>query len=153
MVLARYAPSGVVVDENLHVIQFRGDTGPYLKPAPGPPTTELLLLAREGLLGDLRDALDRARRDNAPVRKEGVRVKTNDHFQDIDLEVIPITDPASAVRHFVVLFERAAPAAGRKRPRRGRRAPLDARGGVREGPGNRPPEPRPRLDAGPTCNR
>jgi hypothetical protein len=62
-----------------------------------------LLLAREGLLGDLRDTLDRARRDNTPARKEGVQVKTNDHFQDLSLEVVPISDPDSAVRHFLVL--------------------------------------------------
>ncbi len=70
IVLARYAPSGVVVDQDFRVVQFRGDTGAYLKPPPGPPTSELLLLAREGLLGDLRDMLDRARRDDTPVRKE-----------------------------------------------------------------------------------
>jgi two-component system CheB/CheR fusion protein len=93
-----------VVDENLHVLQYRGDTGPYLKAPPGPPTTELLLLAREGLLGDLRDTLDRARRDRTPARKDGVRVKTNGHFSDIELEVIPLADPVSGVEHLVVLF-------------------------------------------------
>ena len=112
LVLADYAPAGVLVDENLHVVQVRGDTGPYLRLPPGPHTADLLLMAREGLLGDLRDALDRARRDNARVRKDGVRVKTNDHFREFDLKVIPITDPASGVRHFVVLFDEARPPAG-----------------------------------------
>ncbi len=68
VVLGRYAPCGVVVDESWQVAQFRGDTGPYLKPPPGPPTTELLLLAREGLLGDLRETLDRVRQDNVPAQ-------------------------------------------------------------------------------------
>jgi two-component system, chemotaxis family, CheB/CheR fusion protein len=45
-----------------------------------------------------------------------VRVKTNDHFRDIDLEVIPITDPASTVRHLLVLFEEAHRAAGAEAP-------------------------------------
>jgi two-component system CheB/CheR fusion protein len=111
VVLAYYAPTGLVVDENLQIVQFRGDTGNYLKPAPGPPTADLLLMAREGLLGDLRAALDRAKRDNAPTRKDGVRVKANDHFREIDLNVIPVTDLASGARHFVVMFEEARPAA------------------------------------------
>lgn len=38
VVLGRFAPPGVVVDEKLHVVQFRGDTGKFLKPAPGPPS-------------------------------------------------------------------------------------------------------------------
>ncbi len=35
-------------------------------------------------------------------------MKTNDHFEDVNLEVMPIIEPGSAVRHFVVLFEKAA---------------------------------------------
>jgi two-component system, chemotaxis family, CheB/CheR fusion protein len=119
LVLAHYAPPGVVVDENLRVLQFRGDTGNYLKPAPGAPTADLLLLARDGLLGDLRAVLDRAKRDNAPARKDGVRVKSNDHFREIDIVVIPTADLAPGIRHFVILFEeaRAAAAAGAAAPR------------------------------------
>jgi two-component system CheB/CheR fusion protein len=111
VVLARYAPTGVVIDDNLQIVQFRGETGNYLRLAPGAPTTDLLLLARGGLLGDLRTTIERARRGNAPVRKEGVRVKAEDRVRDIDLSVIPITDQASGARHFVVLFEEV-PAAG-----------------------------------------
>ena len=105
VVLARYAPPGVVVDENLHVVQFRGETGRFLKPAPGPPTAELIQLAREGLIRALNNALDRAKRDNVPVQQAGVRFRTNSHFQQIELHVIPIADLASGARHFVVLFE------------------------------------------------
>jgi PAS domain S-box-containing protein len=112
VVLAAYAPVGVVVDEHLQVVQFRGDTGDCLKMPPGPPSTELLMMAREGLLGELRGALDRAREANAPVRAENVRVKTNEHFQNVHLEVIPITVPPSQGRYFVILFEEAQPVPG-----------------------------------------
>jgi two-component system CheB/CheR fusion protein len=119
-VLSDYAPAGVVIDENLTVVQFRGATGRYLQPAPGPPDAVLLLMAREGLLGDLRGTIERARRENRVVRQEGVRVRTNDHFEDITLSVMPITDPGSGQRYYVVLFEeagRTAPApAGPHRP-------------------------------------
>ncbi|HVX64261.1 MAG TPA: chemotaxis protein CheB [Pirellulales bacterium] len=116
VVLARFAPSGVLVDENYHVIQYRGDVGPYLKPASGPPTTELLLMAREGLLADLRDTLARARQNDAPARAQGIRVKTNDHFAEIDLEAIPIFEPVSGLRYFIVLFA-PRPAASEQPPR------------------------------------
>jgi two-component system CheB/CheR fusion protein len=112
VVLADYAPPGVVVDEKLQVVQVRGDTGHYLKLAQGPPTADLLMLAREGLLGDLRVTFEQARRDNARARKDGVRVKANDHFREINLKVIPITDRTSGTRHFVILFEEARAAAG-----------------------------------------
>jgi two-component system CheB/CheR fusion protein len=112
VVLHDYAPPGVVIDENWQIVQFRGDTGPYLKPAPGPPTADLLLMAREGLLGDLRTLLERARQDSAAVRKEGVRVRSNDHFRDVNLAVLPINDLSAGERYFAVLFEEVQPAAG-----------------------------------------
>ncbi len=117
LVLSYYAPPGIVVDENLRIVQFRGDTGSYLKPAPGPPTANLLLMARDGLLPELGATLDRAKRDNAPARKSGVRVKSNGHYREIDLVVIPIADLAPGTRHFVVMFEEARPAAGAAAPR------------------------------------
>jgi two-component system CheB/CheR fusion protein len=104
LVLGRYGPSGVLVDEKYSVVQFRGDAASYLRAPPGPPTTDLLLLAREGLLGELQETLDQARRDKAPARQEGVRVKTDDHFVKVDLEVLPIRDSSTGLFYFVVLF-------------------------------------------------
>ena len=109
LVLAKYAPAGVVVDEAYQVVQFRGQTGACLQPPSGHPTFDLLQLAREGLVVDLHAALDRAKQDNAPVRREAVRVKTNDHYQEFDLEVMPMTVPPDGKRFFVVLFQEAGP--------------------------------------------
>ena len=153
VVLARYAPSGVVVDEDLRVVQFRGDTGPYLKPAAGSAHDRA---AADGARGAARRPARHARprrRDNAPARKEGVRVQDQRSLQDIDLEVIPITDPASGVAPV-----RGAVRGVRPRPRGRTPAPrpreaVDARGRVGERPGDQPPEPRPRRDASLTCNR
>ena len=37
LLLSQFAPAGVLVDEELRIIQFRGQTDPYLAPAPGSP--------------------------------------------------------------------------------------------------------------------
>src|SRR5262249_26340750 len=58
----RYAPPGVVVDGHLQVVQFRGQTGAFLEPAPGDPSLNLLKMAREGLLHGLRSGLQDVRR-------------------------------------------------------------------------------------------
>src|SRR6266850_2087489 len=55
--LGRYAPPGVLVNENLEILQYRGRTGPYLESPPGEPTANLLKMAREGLFLDLRVAV------------------------------------------------------------------------------------------------
>jgi two-component system, chemotaxis family, CheB/CheR fusion protein len=107
VVLAKYAPAGVVVNASLKVVQFRGATGHYLEPMPGKATFDVLKLAREGLLMPLRNALQAAKKENRPVRQEGVRVRFNGDSEVIDLEVIPLTcrnEPC-----FLIVFEPAAP--------------------------------------------
>ena len=52
LVLSRYSPVGVVIDEALSVLQFRGRTSAYLEPAPGLASLDLLKMLREGLLAE-----------------------------------------------------------------------------------------------------
>src|SRR2546422_9712218 len=70
ILLSKYAPAGVLVNEATEILQFRGHTSPYLEPAPGQASLNLLKMAREGLLMELRVAIDKARKQNAPVRRE-----------------------------------------------------------------------------------
>lgn len=109
-VLSRYAPAGVVINDNMEVVQFRGKTGQYLEPAIGQPSMNILKMAREGLLLDLRALLDSARKENCSIRKEGIVVKTNDHYQETTVEIIPLTVPPTRERFFLVLFTNTIPA-------------------------------------------
>src|SRR6266545_3612604 len=107
IVLARYAPASALIDEEMKVLQLRGDTSPYLDQQPNKATRNLLKLAREGLLGALREAVDKARQDESPVRKENLRVKFDEAPGDVNLEVIPLRRSASQQRHYLILFETA----------------------------------------------
>ncbi len=106
LILERYGPPGVVVDEDFQVVQFRGKTGYYLEPAPGDATQglDLLKMAREGLLHGLQTALYAARKTGAPVHKPGLRVAFNGHGRVVDLQVVPFT-AAGLSRHYLVIFE------------------------------------------------
>ena len=46
IVLNRYAPVGVVVNDRLDILHFRGDTSSYLTPAAGEPSFSLLKMVR-----------------------------------------------------------------------------------------------------------
>ena len=111
ILLARYLPPGVLINENHEVLQFRGDTGRYLTPAPGKASLNLLKMAREGLLVSLRALLQRARREDTVVREEGVRIKTNGGYTEVALAVIPLGRPNTHERGYWVLFENSASAA------------------------------------------
>src|SRR5204863_3466573 len=92
VVIGRFAPPGVIVDSELRIVQFRGQTGDYLEPAPGEASLNLLKMARQGLLHGLRTAIHEARKSEMPVRKEGVRVKYNGAVREVNVEVVPLTN-------------------------------------------------------------
>ena len=105
MLLAEYSPPGVIVDDALHVIQVRGDTGSYLQLPPGDPTTDLTRLVKPGLLAPLRAAIRKARHEKAPVVETGLRVRDGGQTRDVDLRVLPIRDPNGKEQCWLILFE------------------------------------------------
>ena len=110
LVLDRYAPAGVVISEDLDVIQFRGRTGALLEPAPGLATLNLIKIAREELRLVLQSALYQARKRNAVVRKEGLEIKHDGRSRKFNLEITPIKLAHSLTHHYLVLFEEPVPA-------------------------------------------
>lgn len=124
LLLARYAPPGVLVNAELEILQFRGDTGPYLGQSPGKASLNLLRMAREGLPVLLRAALGRAKKEGAPVREQGLHVESGGVTRTFNLEVLPVKGGGAQEGGFLVLFEESgSPRTPSRLPRaRGRAA-------------------------------
>ena len=108
VLLARFAPVGVVVDESMSVVQFRGRTVPFLEPAPGMATLDLFRMLREGLLAEVRAATVQARGDNTEVIRDPVPFNDGTSVRHVRVEVIPFKVPPVGVRFFLVLFHDAS---------------------------------------------
>lgn len=104
----RFVPASIVINEELEIVHFRGKTGPYLEPASGHPTFNLVKMAREGLLVDLRAAVTRAQKDRTLVRKEGVIIQSNGGTREVNLEITPIRGEGSAERFYLIVFQDAS---------------------------------------------
>jgi two-component system CheB/CheR fusion protein len=104
IVLGRYAPVGVVIDENGTVLQFRGRTHAYLEPAPGMASLDLLKMLRPGLLAEVRAIINEAKVEDAPTAREGLRVQDGEEFRPIRVEVLPFKIVPSGARFFLGLF-------------------------------------------------
>ncbi|HUE69334.1 MAG TPA: chemotaxis protein CheB [Pirellulaceae bacterium] len=102
---AKFAPPGVLVSADLEILQYRGDTGAYLAPAPGKASLNLLKMLREGLLVAVRAAVLQAGKEQAPVREEGLQVKSNGGYHEVAIEVIPIKGQGTNDGGFLILFE------------------------------------------------
>jgi two-component system, chemotaxis family, CheB/CheR fusion protein len=103
-VIEKYAPPGVIVDERLEIVQFRGKTGPYLEPAPGVATLNLLKLVRPELLVALRAIVQKALADGISVSSPPVPLWSDDVPRSVSLDVTPLPDGESR-RCLLVLFK------------------------------------------------
>jgi two-component system CheB/CheR fusion protein len=127
IILSTYSPPGVVVNEAMDIVLFRGNTGNYLQQSPGKPSHNLFKMAKEGLAFELRSILHKTKKDHVAVIKENIPVQINgvQHLVTIEALLLPHTiEP-----HYLVLFhdmsskskghapgvhKRGSPAPGRK---------------------------------------
>lgn len=100
ILLAKYTPAGVVVNQHFEIVQFRGSTGPYLEAAPGKASLNILKMAREGLPFEIRAALHKARDAKEIITKAGIPV--NDGSTLVSIEVVPLLQTIEP--HYLILF-------------------------------------------------
>lgn len=110
-ILTKHVAPGVVINERMDILQFRGDTSPYLAHSPGEATVNLLKMCRSGLLADVRRALSDATASGEPIKKDGWLKTAAQSATPVAIDVIPFTASSTTQRYFVVLFgPRAIPA-------------------------------------------
>ena len=105
IILNRSSPAGLVVNEDMDILQFRGNISPYLKPQPGKASLNLMKMAGESLAMELRVLIRQAAGKDVAVRKEGIKVRHNGIVTDVTIEVIAFKTRDSQERHFLVIFE------------------------------------------------
>src|SRR5260370_24331893 len=90
LLLSKYAPVAVVINEDMEVLESRGHVGSYLELAPGRASFNILKMAREGLLFDLQAAINDAKKekDGVPVRKENIQIERDGELTDVSLEIV-----------------------------------------------------------------
>ena len=103
-VLEQYGPAGVVVNAHLEILQFRGQTAPYLAPTPGAASLNLLRVVRPELHMELQRVTQEALASQTPVRAD-VSFTRSGEATRIRLEVIPIQEPESGASCLLVMFQ------------------------------------------------
>jgi len=105
IMLGAYAPAAVVIDQDMHVQQFRGRTELFLEHAPGPATFNLLQLARPTLVADLRATIRHAIKTGKAARKERAKVKLKGRSYEINIQAVPFKIPGSDKSWLLVIFD------------------------------------------------
>ncbi|KAA9042241.1 PAS domain S-box protein [Ginsengibacter hankyongi] len=118
VLLTKYTPPGVIVNDQYDIVQFRGSTGNFLEPSPGKASLNVLKMAREGLAFELRNALQKAKTTRTAFTKKGISI--NQGKGEVCIEVVPLLN--SIEPYFLILFKDTTP----ERPYDGNKVPTAA---------------------------
>ncbi len=109
IIVGRYSPSGVLINENLEILQFRGKTNLYLEPPTGEAVFHILRMAKENLALELGTAIREAKETHVTVNRPNIKFKDGSKEHVAHLEIIPVKLPETNESCFLILFEASKP--------------------------------------------
>lgn len=117
--LQSFAPAAVVTDLNGNIVYVHGDTGKYLRPAPGQATLNVVDMARDGLKLELRAILNSVGQGGPTVSRE-MSTKIDDDLHTVRISLHPMVDPNANRELLLICFQDVAcPAPSKARRRKG----------------------------------
>jgi two-component system, chemotaxis family, CheB/CheR fusion protein len=108
VLLNRFVPASVVVNDKLEIVQFIGQTGRFLDPTPGDASLNLLKMVKGGLQLELRLAFQKARRSGT-LRKEGMLIEMEGGLETANFEILLLKNVPGKERYHLVVFEEGSP--------------------------------------------
>jgi two-component system CheB/CheR fusion protein len=105
IVLNQNTPVGIVINADLEILQFRGQTSAYLEPAPTRASFNLLEMAKVGLRNELRIVIQQAKQQKLAIKRERVRLIEGNCIQTFNIHVIPFSSSTIPGNYFLILFE------------------------------------------------
>jgi len=109
MLIDRYVPARVIVNERNEAIHFSKQAGTFLVTPEGEPTRDLLRLVREELRPALRAATYKTFSEQKENCFQGIKINTDGGDQFINLRVLPLANKVPTEKLALVIFEPAAP--------------------------------------------
>jgi two-component system CheB/CheR fusion protein len=108
LLLARYVPPAVLINEHLEILQTRGRTASFLELPSGKASLNLLKMARPGLLFELHGAIDEARKQGFEAIRPRVKVE-DEKTKTVTIRVVPFKTPTHTQHSFLIVFESDPP--------------------------------------------
>jgi two-component system CheB/CheR fusion protein len=102
LVMQRYAPPSVLVNDQGNILYISGRTGKYLEAAAGKANWNIFAMAREGLRYELTGAFQKALRQGGPVALHGLKIGTDSGHRLVDITVEKIEE-AEALRGLIMI--------------------------------------------------
>jgi two-component system CheB/CheR fusion protein len=110
ILLEKYVPASVVINQDLDILQFRGSTGLFIEPMPGKASLNLLKMAKSGLSFELRNVVHKAIKSGKTETKSGIVIKAGGSNVYVSVEAVPL-DIDGEEQFYLILFHKLPHAA------------------------------------------
>ena len=124
LLLQKFSPAAVLVNELGDILYISGRTGQYLEPAAGKANWNIHVMARSEIRAQLALALRRAIKERTAVEVHGLRMDGNATHQ-LDLTVEAISEPKALQGMVMVVFREVAAPLAQKSLRKKRVGAID----------------------------
>lgn len=104
IVLSRYGPPGIIVNEHLEILQSRGRTSQFLELAQGAASLQLNRMLRESIASQVIAAVRSCIQRDLPLQVDSLKLQDGDEADQFTLEVLPVHGMAGRPRCYLLLF-------------------------------------------------
>lgn len=104
LLLQRFAPASILINQVGDIIYITGRTGLYLEPAAGKANMNIYDMARTGLRIELPGAIRKAKQSHDPVKLQNIKVDTNGGTQIVNITFQCLEKPASMKGLIIIVF-------------------------------------------------
>ena len=104
LLLQRFAPASVLVNDKGDILYITGKTGKYLEPAVGKANWNIFAMARKGIQHELPGAFRKAGQIYTEIKLKNLKIGTNGGTQFIDVTVQRIEKPDLIKGMIMVVF-------------------------------------------------
>ena len=108
MLLQKYSPAAVLVNDKGDILYTSGRTGKYLEPAAGKVNWNIFAMAREGLRYELNGVFQKVLQQKEAITLTNVLVRTNGEMQGVDITIQAIVEPEALRGSVIIVFRDVA---------------------------------------------
>ncbi|CAN5364793.1 hypothetical protein BH09BAC3_BH09BAC3_10490 [soil metagenome] len=101
-IILSMSPGGVIVNDQLEIVQFRGATGDWLESPSGKPSLNVLKMAKRGLVLELRSVINKVKSTGKPFTKTGILLKAQGWERLVTIEALPLLNTINP--YLLILF-------------------------------------------------
>ena len=90
LLITEFMPASVVINYQMEIVQFRGNTDLFLTHPKGKATFNILKMARPEIAFELRNTISKIIKTKNRIRKGGIELKINEKVKIVSIEIVPL---------------------------------------------------------------